>query len=356
MAEIGFYPSDADAGLFTRTASDGVEAILVQVDDMLIACHAGRGADIVRQLGQFFTITDLGEATFFLGLKIKRNRELRTITLSQKRYSTDVLERFGMSDCKPKPQPFSSGTKLSKAAGTPLDPELKLCFMEIIGSLMYLATCTRPDISHAVCTLARFMAAPTYLHLEHAKHVLRYIRSSSSQGITFGVPPGGAGAHSLLGFCDSDWGGDFETKRSTTGYVFILNGGAIAWQSKLQQTVAASTCEAEYMAASAAAKEALWLQKLMCAFEIPLQAVEIRTDNQSSLTLLNEPILHARSKHIDIHYPLSTIHYFVRDPAARARRAGVHYIPTADMVADTFTKALPLNAFRRCRNRMGLRA
>eukprot|EP00955_Chlamydomonas_euryale_P067625 359890-Chlamydomonas_euryale.AAC.1 len=188
-----------------------------------------------------------------------------------------ILERFGMPDCKPKPQPFSSGTKLSKAAGTPLDPELKLSFMEIIGSLMYLAICTRPDISHAVCTLARFMAAQTTVQMEYAKHVLRYLRSSTTYGFPLGVPLGGVGAHSLLGFCNSVWGGDFDTKRITTGYVFILNGGAIAWQSKLQQTVAASTCEAEYMAASAAAKEALWLRRLMCAFEIPPAAVEIRT-------------------------------------------------------------------------------
>jgi len=152
----------------------------------------------------------------------------------------------------------------------------------------------------------------------------------------------------LVGFCDSDWGGDFDTKRSTTGYVFILNGGAVSWQRKLQQTVAPSTREAEYMAASAAAKEALWLRKLMCALEIPLKAVNIRTDSHSGLALLSDPILHARSRHIDIHY------HFVLDRVARGELMFI-YIPTADMVADTFTKALPLDAFRRCRSRMGLR-
>eukprot|EP00955_Chlamydomonas_euryale_P031648 332137-Chlamydomonas_euryale.AAC.2 len=117
MAEIGFRPSDADAGLFTRKISNGLEAFLVHVDDMLIACGTGYAAGILWQL-QFFTLTDSDEASFFLRMEIVRNRERKTITLSQRRYSTDVLD--GMTECKPKPQSFSMGTKVSKTVGTPL--------------------------------------------------------------------------------------------------------------------------------------------------------------------------------------------------------------------------------------------
>ena len=149
-----------------------------------------------------------------------------------------------------------------------------------------MTVCTRPDIAQAVGALAKYMAAPTVIHWAAATGVLRYLAGTKDYGINFGR--GGCNTE-LVGYCDSDYAGDLDTRRSTTGYVFIINGGAITWSSRRQQTVAASTTEAEYMAAAAATKEALWLRKLMGDLQKPVSTVKIRADNQGAIKLLEEP-------------------------------------------------------------------
>ena len=142
----------------------------------------------------------------------------------------------------------------------------------------------------------------------------------------------------LMGYSDADYAGDLDTRRSTTGYVFMLNGGVISWSSRLQPTVAASTAEAEYMAASQAVKEALWLRKLTSDLGGDLKTMQLYTDNQAALTLLKNPIASARSKHIDI------IYHFARERVAR-KEVKFDYCPTAKMIADIMTKALPEGKF-----------
>ena len=135
---------------------------------------------------------------------------------------------------------------------------------------MYMSVCTRPDISFVTGSLARYMANPTTVHWQAAKGVLRYLAGTADYGITFG----GSGNMEMIGYCDdADYAGDIDTRRSTTGFVFTLNGGAISWQSKRQPTVAASTTEAEYMAAAAAVKEGLWLRKLLSDLNIQIKTV-----------------------------------------------------------------------------------
>ena len=145
----------------------------------------------------------------------------------------------------------------------------------------------------------------------------------------------------LMGYSDADYAGDLDTRRSTTGYVFMLNGGVISWSSRLQPTVAASTAEAEYMAASQAVKEALWLRKLTTDLGGDLKTMQLYTDNQAALTLLKNPIASARSKHIDI------IYHFARERVAR-KEVKFDYCPTAKMIADIMTKALAEGKFVAC--------
>jgi hypothetical protein len=151
----------------------------------------------------------------------------------------------------------------------------------------------------------------------------------------------------LIGYCDSDYAGDQDTRRSTAGYVFKLNGSSISWSSRLLDTVAASTVEAEYMSAGGAIKEALWLRKLLPELGIETSTVKIYGDNQGALKLLKHPITSARSKHIDV------IHHFARERVNRGE-VDFHYLRTDDMIADIMTKPLPTSKFEACCQGLGL--
>lgn len=151
-----------------------------------------------------------------------------------------------------------------------------------------------------------------------------------------------------MGYCDADYAGDIDTRRTTTGYVFLMGDGAVSWCSKLQPTVALSTAEAEYMAAASAVKEALWLRKLLCDFTLSSkQPVPILCDNQAALKLLVNPIVSSRSKHIDV------LHHFARERVARGE-VSFTYCPTDRMIADSLTKAVPEHKFLSCSSGMGL--
>jgi hypothetical protein len=207
---------------------------------------------------------------------------------------------------------------------------------------MYLSVCTRPDIAQAVGALARYMASPTVTHWQAAKGVLRYISGTANYGINFG-----GGNLTLEAYCDADYAGDIDTRRSTTGYVFILSGGAISWSSRLQPTVAASTTEAEYMAAACAIKEALWLRTLLSELGQDPGTISIFADNQGAIKLLKNPVFSMRSKHIDV------IYHFARERVMR-KDIIFKYVSTNKMVADILTKPLPSTKFDFCRTSMGI--
>lgn len=205
-----------------------------------------------------------------------------------------------------------------------------------MGKLLYLSVCTHPDIAYAVGALSRYMAKPSEQHMQVAKGVLRYLAGTAVRGLTFG--PGNT---VLQGYCDADYAGDLSTRRSTTGYVFLINDGAVSLSSRLQQTVAVSTTEAEYMAAGAAVKEALHLRLLQRDTGHAFGPTMIRADNQGAIKLLRNPIASEYSKHIDV------LHHFAREHVAR-RAVAFDYVSTAAMVADVLTKALPEAKFSFC--------
>ena len=187
-------------------------------------------------------------------------------------------------------------------------------------------------IAFAVGVLSRFMSCPEQDHMRAAKGVLRYLRGTTRLGVVYG------GSEPLQGFVDADWAGDVDGRRSTTGFVFTLNGGPIAWASKRQSTVATSTAEAEYVAAAMATKEALWLRKLLSALGVDGGAVPMGEDNQACLALVNNPEATGRTKHVDVAY------HMVRDYVARGE-VTFYFLPSVDMPADGLTKPLPAPAF-----------
>jgi hypothetical protein len=330
LLKMGLAVSEADAGLHILQRAKGHVFLLVYVDDILIAADSMEMIRLIKQqLMSTFDARDLGEASSYLGISISRDRKKGLITLAQQRMTTDLVQRFGLDDGKVRSIPLSPSLKLMQGEGDPLDTA-RYPYSQLVGSLMYLSVCTRPDIAFAVGALARFMSKPTSVHWQAAKGVLRYLAGSTQCGITYGTNTGDG----LLGYCDADYAGDVDTRRSTTGYVFILHGGAVTWCSKRQPTIAVSTTEAEYMAAAHAVKEGLWLRKLLGDLSMHIDTVAVFADNQSAIKLLRNPISSMRSKHIDV------MHHFARERVMR-KEVAFSYVSTQSMVADVFTKALP---------------
>lgn len=344
LEELGYKASDADPGLYVQINKEHNVYVLVYVDDILVIAKDQTTANQVKTaLMSVFDTRDLGDATYFLGMELVRNRKERTLKIVQRRMIEELVNKYGLKDAKIKTVPMSSSIKLTKTSeGSELDKSI-YAYSELVGSLLYLAVCTRPDIAYAVGALARYMATPSMEHWTAAKAVMRYLAGTSNYGIIFGR----GGTSEMTGYCDADYGGDIDTRRSTTGYTFIFHGGVVSWSSRLQPTVAVSTTEAEYMAAAAAVKEALWLRKLLLDLGINVGTLKINCDNQGAIKLLKHPIASVRSKHIDI------IYHFARERVAR-KEVKFDYIDTERMIADCMTKALPEGKFNICRNGLGV--
>ena len=242
---------------------------------------------------------------------------------------------------------YSRGVPISPTTVLTKDPEHQLPagnqYRSLVGSLLYLAGCTRPDIAHVVGNLARYMSAPSKAHWNAAISVLKYVASTADTGVSYSRDA----EINFTGYCDANYAGDPDNRRSTSGFVFLSAGGAISWSSKLQPTTALSTMEAEYQAAAHAAKEALWLRKLAAAFGVPQPLIPIWCDNQAALALLYNPITSPRSKHIDV------VHHFVRQRIARGE-ISFEYIPTDRMAADYLTKSLSAAKLEICKDLCGV--
>ena len=266
---------------------------------------------------------DLGELQWILGMEVKRNRELRTLEINQLNYINLVLKRFGMDDCKPIGTPAEG--YLSRTEG-----DASIEYMSMVGSLLYAAMVTRPDIAYAVQALGRHMQAVSEEHFKAAKRVLRYLQGTKHMGIKYS-----SGEMKLVGYSDSDWGSDKNTKRSTTGYIFALGAGTISWGCRLQPTVALSTTEAEYMAACAAVQEAVYLRQLLSDLKFEQEgATVIFEDNKGCIDLSENPIHYKRTKHIDIRY------HYIREKV-ESGEIKLTYIHSQAQLADLLTKPLP---------------
>ncbi|WIA15726.1 hypothetical protein OEZ85_003590 [Tetradesmus obliquus] len=345
IQEKGFKPSEADPCLYYYTGSEyhPETYLLVYVDDVAIYTKSQESADaLISYFSSKYKLRDLGAAEQFLGISI--TRQPTGIKLAQERMIDDLVAKHGMENSNGRLLPMSPGTKLTKDEDRePLDTS-KYPYATLVGALLYLANCTRPDIAYPVGVLARFMANPRMSHWQAAKGVLRYLAGTSTYGLNYSK----AGSSStLIGYTDSDFAGDADTRRSTAGFTFIKGNAAICWQSKRQPTVATSTTEAEYMGAATSVKEALWLGVLHRDIGYNITTVEIKADNQSALAILHNPVTSGRAKHIDVAY------HFARE---RAQRGDVSfsYISTNEMTADIMTKALPAPKFEYCRRQMGV--
>jgi len=283
-------------------------------------------------------MTHEGQLTWLLGMRVHREQN-GDILLGQELYIDGILKRFGFEDCKTVSTPGEG--KLTKAMCPKTEKERNEMkhypIRQVIGSCAYAAVSTRPDIQEATNRVSRYVSDPGEQHWAAAKRILKYLRETQNLGLLFKRT--NSKSCTLTGQCDSDWAGDQDTRRSTTAYIFMVNGSPVSWTSKLQPTVALSSVEAEYMAASSAAQEAVHLRNILHALgETQAEPTIIKSDNKGSIQLTENPEHLNRTKHIDVRV------HFVRQLCLN-KVVKFKYISTNENLADMLTKPLGKTKF-----------
>ena len=336
LLDYHFMRLESDHCIYVFQSPSVMMFVVLYVDDLVIfSNNLSSLKDFKKHLATLFEMTDLGEAHYVLGIQITRVRSARSLSISQHEYIKTIVDRFGMSESNPCDTPLSISDPFSKAdspvTAADIDAMKAKPYKSAVGSIMYAMLGTRPDIAYAITALSQFNSNPGEKHWKGVKRLLRYLRATIDYKITYGGPQQKA---AMIAYCDSDWGQNHDDRRSVTGYVFLLCGAAVSWQAKKQPTVALSTVEAEYMAATEAAREAIWWRSFLAELGLSLPSPSaILSDSQGAIALAKNPAHHSRTKHIDIK------HHFVREQVA----AGVvvmNHIPTEQMAADILTKPL----------------
>ncbi|KAL5823512.1 hypothetical protein ACOSQ4_021412 [Xanthoceras sorbifolium] len=286
-----------------------------------------------------FELTDLGLMAYFLGMEVKQSQN--EVFICQKKYAKEILNKFQMEECKATSTPMNQKEKLNKEDGT--DKVDERYFRSLIGCLMYL-TATRPDILFAISLLSRFMHCASEMHLIAAKRILRYIKGTVNYGVKFEE----CQSFKLCGFSYSDWAGSIDDMKSTSRYCFSLGSGIFSWSSKKQEIVAQSIAEAEFIAATAAANQVLWLKIFLCDLHMEQKDnTEIFVDNQAALAISHNSVFHGKTKHFNIKL------YFLREIQKNGEVTLV-YCKSEDQLADLFTKPLPVSKFELLRQKIGI--
>lgn len=339
--KAGFEKSQNEETLFLKKNKEGnILIVSVYVDDLIYTgSDYSMMEEFKKSMQNEFDMTDLGKMRFFLGIEVMQLSD--GIHVSQSKYALEILRRFEMEDCNAVCNPIVPGNKLDlDEGGERIDETL---YKQVIGSLMYITT-TRPDLQFVVSLMSRFMAKPTELHLQAAKRVLRYLKGTMDFGIWY--KRGGPGE--VLVYTDSDFTGDVDGRKSTSGYAFLLDGGAVAWSSKKQPIVTLSTTEAEYVAASACACQDVWFRRILkeMGYEVETSTT-ILCDNTSAIKLSRNHVFHGKCKHIDVRFHF--LRELVNNGVIELKHCGTH-----EQAADILTKPLKREAFENMRNRLGV--
>lgn len=329
MKKNEYIQSQNDPCLYTKKTGKYVIYISNHVDDIVVAAtNINLINEFEEQINADFVIKNLGTLKYYLGIQFKRD-DNGVFYLNQKKYIINKLHEFNLSDVKDSLIPISIGY-LSQTMNQE-QFESQDIYRSAIGSLLYLSTNTRPDISIATSILARRVSDPKIADWNKVKRVFRYLKATKSMKLELGNDENNG---SLKCFVDADWAGDHIDRKSNTGYCFIFNGALIAWTSRKQTSVALSSTEAEIVAFAEASRELIWIERLLNDFDENIIApINIFEDNQGCIKILNDRTSHQRVKHIDIKYK------FVHDLITTKIVTAI-YCPTGDMIADMMTKPL----------------
>ncbi|KAJ0868674.1 putative RNA-directed DNA polymerase [Helianthus annuus] len=326
LKQLKFTRCLQDQAVYTRATSNNRLIIGVYVDDLIVTGTTKEEIyEFKQQMANKFEMSDLGKLTYYLGIEVCQDNT--GIMIKQESYASKILKEARMETCNPSQCPLEPGIKLSKdEEGEDVDAT---SYRRQVGCLRYLLH-TRPDLSFSVGLVSCYMQSPKQSHTAAIKQILRYIRGTMNFGIRYGKD----GTKELNGFSDSSHSVGRDDGRSTTGHVFYYGNCPITWCSQKQQTVALSSCEAEFMAATSAACQALWLRELLSEITgCTQQRVVLRVDNLSAIALMKNPVFHGRSKHINTRY------HFIRECVERDQ-VKVEHVSGDKQRADILTKAL----------------
>ena len=343
MELIKFQQSDADPCVYVRSASS-MTVVAVYVDDLILIAETMVEMKKVKEsLATKFRMTDMGKLHYCLGITIVQDEGKKCLWLHQKQYVQNVLENYSLTEAKVTSTPADLSVRLEKDDGVSAEVD-PILYQSMVGSLLYAACATRPDIAYAVGTVAKFSSKPTEAHQTAVKRIFKYLKGSASLALKYQKLEG----DKLIGYCDADWARDRDDRHSTSGNMFLMAGGPISWLSKKQAIVALSTSEAEYVALCTATQEAAWLRRLLTDLKVTnSEPTVVMENNQGAIAIAKNPTAHARTKHIDIRY------HYVRK-AVQEGVVELRYCPTAQMIADLLTKPLPRGQFEILRLAMGM--
>ncbi|KAI0499127.1 hypothetical protein KFK09_020028 [Dendrobium nobile] len=332
----GFIFSKLDPSLLIYDHGNIQLYILLYVDDILITgSHQNSISTLIRKLQTAFSLKELGPISFFLGIQVLHTKS--GYFLSQAQYAQDVLQAANLLNCKPSQTPIAMKPPTTVTSFLDADP---IQYRRLAGCLQYL-TITRPDIAFATNMICQKMHQPSGQDFNALKRLLRYIQGTQQ----FGLPITRGPLH-LRSFSDSDWASNPLDRKSISGFCSFLGNSLVSWCVKKQLTVAKSSTEAEYRSLASATSDIIWLQRLLADFHITLTApTSLSCDSSSALALANNPVFHARTKHIEIDY------HFIRERIL-SKEIDVQHINSVDQPADILTKPLSLARFRLLRDKL----
>ena len=342
----GFQASHADPCLFIRGTRSSKQFITltIWVDDILaVAPNRKIISDFWTHLNSTFKAKDMGSPNLFIGIHVQQSPTTYAVTLDQGHYIKELITLYGITNTTPLSTPFNRGQLMdSNPSSVPFKDKTK--YQSLVGALLWVCRCTRPDIAFAVSYLGRSSHAPTIVHWGVALQTLRYLHSTINLALQYT-----SGPSTLTGYTDSDFAEDYTTRKSTSGQVFFLRptDSPISWRSKLQSLVTRSSTEAEYVACSDAAQEATWLGYLFESLGLSFFPIPLSVDNASARTLTSSTMLKQRTKHIDIRY------HYCKD---RNLSGFINILPVSgvDNPADIFTKIFAPTAFSRATRPLNL--
>ncbi|RVW65982.1 Retrovirus-related Pol polyprotein from transposon TNT 1-94 [Vitis vinifera] len=351
ISSFGFVENVMDQCIYLKVSGSKVCFLVLYVDDILLATNdKGLFHEVKQFLSKNFDMKDMGEASYVIGIKIHRDRFKGILGLSQETYINKVLERFRMKNCSPSVSPIVKGDRfnLNQCPKNNLEREQmkNIPYASAVGSLMYAQVCTRPDIAFAVGMLGRYQSNPGIDHWKAAKKVMRYLQGTKDYKLMYRRTSN----LEVVGYSDSDFAGCVDSRKSTSGYIFILAGGAISWRSVKQTMTATSTMEAEFISCFEATSHGVWLKSFISGLRVMdsiSRPLSIYCDNSAAVFMAKNNKSGSRSKHIDIKY------LAIRE-RVKEKKVVIEHISTELMIADPLTKGMPPLKFKDHVMNMGL--
>ncbi|KFY80857.1 hypothetical protein V499_00312 [Pseudogymnoascus sp. VKM F-103] len=344
MVIWGWRVSSFDSCVFIQDQRKLIVAIWVD-DNLILGADEKEIFQFKNELSQHFKMVDDGLCKFYLGMNVQQRSD--GIHIYQKKYADQILSRYGMLDVQHTKLPANPNRLLAlntKEATT----DFTSMYRSKVGSLVHLANCTRPDMAHAIGVAGRYNANPSQAHMDATDQIYAFLNGTVDQGLFYKANS----TLELVGYVDADHANCHDTRKSTTGFVFLLGGSPVSWCSQRQKTVAVSTTDAEYIAASEASREAIWLRRFINDLKIDgcyIPHVPLYIDNNAALKLTKNPEGHGRTKHIDIKY------HYIRQKVEEGDIQTLR-VDTKDNLADILTKALGGQKFLDFVKRLGLRS